>query len=343
VSAVRPRRFVSPRWLIAGALIVLVFLALVAFQLNSGAYILLPDRAHPLAGKVKLPGARPDADGGGIYYVDVFERRASLLERVWPGLHDGATIVPANEINPPGISEQQRLASDRHAMTLSQQIAAAVAERALGYPAKIRGGGVHVDGVFADSHAVGRLRSDDVIVSVDGKRVFTRLDLHAIVSKKGVGEPIRLRVRRGRKTFTITVPLASDPMDRTRPVIGILVSPALQVTLPFQVHFDIGNVGGPSAGLAFALELLELRGRDVDHGYRVAATGELAPDGRIVQIGGVEQKTIGARRSHIDVFLVPEDGGNAAEARRYAHGLKIVPVKTFQQALHALATLPPKD
>jgi PDZ domain-containing protein len=324
-------------------LIVLVFLALVAFQLNSGAYILLPDRAHPLAGKVKLVGAEPkaDTDGGGIFYVDVFERRASLLERVWPGFHDGATIVPASEINPPGISEQQRVASDRHAMTLSQQIAAAVAERALGYNAKIRGGGVHVDGVFADSHAVGRLRPGDVILSVDGKRVFTRLDLHAVVSRKHVGNRITLRVRRGHKTLTVTLRLAGDPMDERRPVIGILVSPALEVKLPFEVRFDIGNVGGPSAGLAFALELLELRGRDVDRGYRVAATGELAPDGTVGPIGGVKQKTLGAREAGVDAFLVPA-GENAQEARRYADGLRIIPVESFRQALRALATVRPK-
>jgi PDZ domain-containing secreted protein len=62
----------------------------------------------------------------------------------------------------------------------------------------------------------------------------------------------------------------------------------------------------------------------------------------VAQIGGVKQKVIGARRAHVDVFLVPVDGGNAAEAKRYAHGLRIVPVKSFQQALRVLATLPPK-
>ena len=340
--AIRRRRLLSPRWLLVGALIVLAFLALVAFQLNSGAYILLPDRAHPLVGKVKVPGATPDTGGGGIYYVDVFERRASLLERIWPGLHEGSTIVPASEINPPGISERQRIASDQHAMALSQQIATAVAVRALGYDAKIRGGGVHVDGVYSDSHASGRLRSGDVVLSVDGTPVATIPDLRAVVSKKRVGDPVTLRVQRGGRTFTLTLRLSGDPMQPRRPVIGILPSPALKVKLPFKVGFDIGNVGGPSAGLAFALELLELRGRDVDHGYRVAATGELEPDGSVVRVGGIEQKTIGARRTHIDVFLVPVDGGNAAEARRYAHGLKIVPVKSFQQALRALATLPPK-
>ena len=180
------------------------------------------------------------------------------------------------------------------------------------------------------------------MLSVDGKRIDTIPELRAALRRHRVGDAVSLRVRRKGTTRTIDVRLSGDPAQPKRPVIGILPSPALDIRLPFKVKFDIGNVGGPSAGLAFALQLLEERGRDVDRGYRVAATGELEPDGSVVRIGGVKQKTIGARRAHVDVFLVPVDGGNAAEARRYAHGLRIIPVKSFQQALHALATLPPK-
>jgi PDZ domain-containing protein len=105
------------------------------------------------------------------------------------------------------------------------------------------------------------------------------------------------------------------------------------------VTIDAGNVGGPSAGLAFALEVMEKLGRDVDHGHRVAATGEIELDGSVGEIGGVKQKTIGARKAGVDVFLVPA-GDNAEEARRYADGLRIVAVQNFRQALSALATLP---
>ena len=77
------------------------------------------------------------------------------------------------------------------------------------------------------------------------------------------------------------------------------------------------------------------------HGHRVAATGEIFPDGSIGPIGGIKQKTIGAREAGVDVFLVPA-GENAQAAKKEADGLRIVPVKTFPQALHALATLPVK-
>ena len=73
-------------------------------------------------------------------------------------------------------------------------------------------------------------------------------------------------------------------------------------------------------------------------GHKIAATGEILPDGSVGPIGGIKQKTIGAREAHVDAFLVPA-GDNAKEARRHAHGLRIIAVKNFPQALRALATV----
>ena len=124
-----------------------------------------------------------------------------------------------------------------------------------------------------------------------------------------------------------------------RPVVGILLEPDVDIRLPTKVQIDAGQVGGPSAGVAFALQVMEELGRDVDRGRRIAATGEIFLDGKIGPVGGLKQKTIGARQTGVDAFLVPA-GDNAAEARKYAHGLRIIPVETFPQALRALATLP---
>ena len=122
----------------------------------------------------------------------------------------------------------------------------------------------------------------------------------------------------------------------------MLVKTAAQIRLPIPVKIDAGSIGGPSAGLAFALDVLEELGRDVTRGYKVAATGELDMDGTVEPIGGVKQKAIGVRRAGVDVFLVPA-GDNAKEARKCAGPVKVIPVESFRQALHALATLPPKQ
>jgi ATP-dependent Lon protease len=83
---------------------------------------------------------------------------------------------------------------------------------------------------------------------------------------------------------------------------------------------------------------MEKLGRNVDRGYRVAATGELLLNGDVLPIGGVKQKAIEAEQSHVDILLVPA-GDNAAEARKYAGSVRVIPVQSFQQALHSLATV----
>jgi Lon-like protease len=190
------------------------------------------------------------------------------------------------------------------------------------------------------SHAHGTLLPGDVVVSANGQPIHDRIDLFTVLTRARAGDVVRLTIRRGRALHSLRVRTIADECDPGhRAIIGFVPFDALDVRLPFSIHFNLGDVGGPSAGLAFALEVLEQRGRDVDHGLKIAATGEIQLDGRVTRIGGVKQKTIGARQAHVAAFLVPVDGDNARVARRYAHGLRIVPVKTFQQALQALATL----
>jgi PDZ domain-containing secreted protein len=80
----------------AGALLVLAAItAGVLYLVPSGDYILLPDRAHPVAPLVRVQGGHEPRGSGQIFFVDVLERRASELESLFPWIHDGATLVPA--------------------------------------------------------------------------------------------------------------------------------------------------------------------------------------------------------------------------------------------------------
>jgi PDZ domain-containing protein len=199
--------------------------------------------------------------------------------------------------------------------------------------------GVLVTSVFRDTPAVGKLRPGDVVEYVDGIRVRTPEQLGPRIRGKPIGSTIRLGVRRNSKLETFRLRTVASPNDPKAPIVGIGIEPALRIDLPLDVDIDLGRVGGPSAGLAFALDILEELGRDVDGGRRVAATGEIALDGRVGSVGGVKQKTIGARRSGVDVFLVPA-GDNAEEASRHAGDMEVIPVRTFRQALRRLTTLP---
>jgi PDZ domain-containing protein len=326
--------------------VILSILALIAagatYVLPADAYLLLPDDAKPLAAQVAVEGERPDDDGGGIFYVDVVVRKASLLEEHVPQFRpDGADSVPAHALVPPGSSFEERRRQNLRAMSRSQEIAAAVALRELGYDVEADPGGALVVAVATDAPARGKLENGDVIVAVDGEPVQTPDELRAAIGRHEIGESVRLTVRADGKTRTEVVATIESPDAPRRPIVGINVEQLADVELPIDVDIDLGNVGGPSAGLAFALDVLEELGRDVDRGHRVAATGELQLDGTVTPVGGVKQKTIGARQTDVDVFVVPA-GDNAAEARRNAKGMRVIAVENFQQALRRLATLPKK-
>jgi Lon-like protease len=331
------RRRLTPLRLAFAGIALLLVTAFALWLIPSDSYIFLPDRAHPVDPLVRVQGGKTPK-GGGIYFVDIFVRKASLIERLWPGIHEGAEIVPKAALLGPGGSEKARVAVDAREMTRSQEIAAAVALRAAGYRVRANPTGALVEQVASDAPAAGTLLPTDVIVSAAGQRVRSPVDLRRAIGGVKPGSPVKLAVRRGKELTTLTVRTIADPHNPKREIIGIFVAPAASIKLPLKVSIDAGDIGGPSAGLAFALDLLERLGKDVDHGRKIAATGEINLDGSVGPVGGITQKTIGVRNSGIRVFLVPA-GDNAAEARRYADGMRIVPVKSFRQALRSLATL----
>ena len=328
----------KPGRLIAGGLILGALTVGAAWVLPSDSYLLLPDTAKPLADKVEVEGEKPHPPGG-IYYVDVVVREASLLEKVASMTRpDGADLVPAQALVPPGSTFRERRRQNLRQMDRSQEIAAAVALRDLGYDVKAEPEGALVVAVGDGAPAEGKLQPTDLIVAVDGKPVRTPDDLRRLIGTHEPGDSVRLRVRRGTDVEEISVGTIASTDEPGRPIVGIQVEQSADIQLPIDVEIDLAGVGGPSAGLAFALDIVEeLRG-NVDHGLKVAATGEIELDGDVLPIGGVKQKVIGARRSGADVFLVPA-GDNAREARRHAGDLRIIPVENFRQALQALATV----
>jgi Lon-like protease len=346
------KRLLSPGRLIGAGLVLLVVAAGILWILPSDYYVFLPDKARPVAPLVTVKGGKDPTGSGGIYYDAVIVRRAKLFERLFHFVHEGETLVHEQLVNPPGVSERQRRTEDLRDMARSQDIAAAVALKELGYRVVFHSMGALVDAVAPGSPAAkAGLAPTDIIVAVDGTPVRTTRDLRRVMSAHRPGDTVRLAVRSGRTIATKRVgtiegctfragSTACVP-DPKRAIIGVTVKTATRITLPIAVNIDAGSIGGPSAGLAFALDVLEELGRDVDRGYKVAATGELDADGTVEPIGAVKQKVIGVRRAKVDVFLVPA-GENAQEARKYAGPVRVIPVESFRQALRALSTLPAK-
>lgn len=312
------------------ALVVALFAVAAALVvLPSDHYLFLPDRARPVDPLVEVPGERRANEEGGIYMVDILVRKASLLERIFPRIESGATLVPEHFVNPQGLSDDERHRESLGEMSVSQKIAIAVALRNLGYEVPTE---TLVERVEAGTPADGKLEKGDVILEAKAQRVDGPDDLFRIMGGHEAGTPVPLAIRRDGQRRKLDVGTQPSEDDPDRAIMGILVG--LEIDPPVDVEIDAGDIGGPSAGLAFALDVVDELGRDVDDGRRIAVTGALGLDGDIVPIGGVKQKAIGARESGADLFLVPEE--NAREARRNGDDLEVVAVGSFAEALNEL-------
>ena len=321
-----------------GALLVTFVILL---KIPSGYYLFVPDVAHPVAPLVRVAGAKPKPSEGTLYFVDVHEIQASEFDVLFQWLHPHSTKVPESQLLPPGQNNAQYIQGTFRQMAASQKIAGAVAERELGYPVVARNNGVVVSSVYGGIPATAKVYPADIIVAANDKPTITTAALKAVIETLEPGDVVHLTIRRGSKTVHEDVKTVADPGDKRRAIIGIFIEQSAEIHLPVKVSIDAEGIGGPSAGLAFTLEVMRKLGADVTHGYRIAVTGTISLDGSVGPIGGIKQKTYGVRDAGAQVFLVPKADDNAREAKRYAGpDLKVISVTSLKQALRALAALP---
>jgi Lon-like protease len=338
------------RWLrrawpaVIGIVALIVAIALIwAWRTPSGYFVLWPDKAHLAADYLHVPGGTPPAAGTGFYFVDVHELQANKLEEFW-GRHlvGGATLIPDRDVVVPGESEKQRVKEDFQAMDTSQVVAEAVAEKALGRDVVIRHLGALVEAVSPGLPAArAGVEAGDVITAVDGHDVRSTQDLIRFTGGLHPGDTASYTFGRDGTKRLRTV-ASSD--GKHRAIIGVAIGDDIRIGhIPVKVRYTISGIGGPSAGLAFALEIYDsLSGRHLLRGHKIAATGELDPLGDVIEIGGARQKALGAIQAGADTFLVPK--ANLAEARKAAGDkLRVIAVSTFAQALRVIRSLPPKQ
>jgi Lon-like protease len=334
----------KPRWPVALAIAFAVVAAgfTYGWETQSGYYAFLPDPAHPLAKVVHAKDGKPPAKDTGFYFVDVNLLHANLIQKFWAEhLVDGASLVPDKAILAPGQSNQQRVHQDLHAMSTSQETAKVVAERALGKKVPIlRQGALLLDVTSNDPAAKAGLQPGTIVTSLNGQPVHTAQDMITDMRPVKVGQSVRLTLKQG---DPVTVRTIASPKP-VHAIIGVSIADAVRIgKIPVPVRIDTGDIGGPSAGLGFALEIYDsLSGRQLLRGHKIAVTGELDLAGGVHEIGGVQQKTIGAIDAGADTFLVPK-GDNLRDARAAANGrINVIGVTSFAQALAAIRGLPPR-
>jgi len=334
----RRRRLIRSGLLLAAAVIGIAFFVL--WRTPSSDYLFVPGGLRAVGPLVTVPNDtnRSGQTGKGIYMVDVYVKRATLLQKLFPG--SDATVVPGQALNPAGVSDQQQHAMDQLDMSQSQRAATVVALKALGYDVPVSENGALVDLVVPNSPAdKARLKPGDVIVEVNGTHIASPDDLHNTLTSVTPGSSVRLVVHRPAGLKTVVVGTEPSTQDPKRAMIGVVVEPAETFKPPVDIKINAGGVVGPSAGLAFALDIFnELGKTDLVHGRKIVATGELDLNGGVHDIGGIKQKAISARQAHADLFLVPSD--QAPEARKYAGSVEVEPVSSFDEALRDLGGQP---
>jgi len=239
------------------------------------------------------------------------------------------SVVPREVVYPPDKTTDQIDQQNAQDFTQSQNSATTAALRELGYPVL-----VSVTDVVAGGAAAGHLQAGDVITSVDGTPVTSATKLTGLIKAKPTGTPLTVGYTRAGAPGTASI-AAKD--DNGTPRIGISIKESQPS--PITVNISLANVGGPSAGLMFALGIVDkVQPADLTGGLKIAGTGEIDEDGNVGIIGGIDHKMVAAKRDGASVFLVP--AGNCAEALDHqVRGLQLVKVTTLDDALHQLETL----
>jgi Lon-like protease len=345
VAAARPRRRRLPIVLISvGVLLVVLFV--VAAIITVPYDELVPGQAQPVSQLITVPAGKGHRLHGQIYLTDVgLIENLKLIALLPAWLDNDATLVKTEDLtgNLPEAEFNDQGTVD---MEESQLTAKSVALRQLGYPVPEHDAGATVYGLLPGTPGYRALTVGDVITAVDGVATPNPSVLQSVVRTHQPGQTITLRVgsiAHPTPGHVVTLRLASiKSKDTTLPFIGIEGMGTQPVyDFPFPIKINSDEIGGPSAGLAWTLGIINsLSGGHLTGGRTIAASGTIRPDGSVGDVGGVEQKTVAVENAGATVFFVPDYPDSVDPARAKAtSNLTVFPVTSLAQALKDLERL----
>lgn len=256
------------------------------------------------------------------------DRQLTLPQAMRNWLDPHHDLFPRDIIYPPDQSADEVEQQNTAEMTGSQDSAVAAALQAAKVPFHTK-----VSTVADNSPAQGKLKPGDIVLAVDGQTVTQVPQVGEFVRKHKVGENVVFLIRRGTAEQTVQLKTAATPGDETRPMVGITIGVDSQVKVTVNLGQDIG---GPSAGTAFALAIYDkLTPGALLNGKHVAGTGTIDALGQVGAIGGIQQKIAGARNDGATVFLVPAPNC-AAALHAGVKGIQLVKISTLTDAISAL-------
>ena len=344
------------------ALVALVLLGLIGLQhWDLNEYAITPGDATPVAPLVHVTGVSTDKHHDQILLTDVFLTRVTAWNWLRYQFQGHVQFLTPDQLLSPGVPSDELDAQGYLQMSDSKQAAQVAAFRALGWKIATRPTGAVVNEVIAPSPArSARLHVGDEIVSVNSRVIqnscsfisavhdlapASKLDLGVRpvhISTSGVlswGSVARVSITTAAAPKNFVSSGCANVSGPARSWLGLAIEDGVHYAFPASVSIDTSNIGGPSAGLAMALTLIDrLSAGSLTGGHVVAATGTISANGVVGDVGGVAEKTVAVQRAGARYFIVPQV--EVATARANASpGLSVIGVKTLAQALKDLRAL----
>lgn len=342
-----------------GKLLVVLMIVAALFLFPIDSYISKPGGAYDLAPLVEVEDGDLN-DVGTFSLMTISLSKATPLTYAFAKISDKRKILPAINVRRTGESDKDYNVRQKKLMSDSQFNAITVAFKHADLPVDVQFDGVFIVSVLEGGAAYAVLEVGDKIYSIDDKNLEESGDFYKIIGNKKLGDKVQMSIERDEKFMDVSVTIKEIPKSDGRIGLGVQFQEDKTLTTDPLVEFQTSNIGGPSAGLLFTLEIMnQLIDEDLTKGYNIAGTGEMLEDGTVGRIGGADFKVIAASSEGVEIFFAPDDEipsevldrnpglkTNYAEAvemaKKIGTKMKIVPVKSIDDALDYLEKLEPK-
>lgn len=308
---------------------------------------------------------------GALLLTTVSMSYANALKYVLARFNPNAEIFKKKDIFRNGETVNEYANRQEFVMKNSQSNAIQAVYKRLNIPFRMQGEGVIVLQTLAGMPAQEKLQAGDELLRLNQEQIRSSNDVFKFIQNKQIGDRVEVTYKRAGEVGEVVISLgdlskqdtpgqAAEKELEARPGLGIVPADVLDV-IPEDVNKTVkvvaGEIGGPSAGLMFSLEIYnQLTQGDLTKGYRIAGTGEIDAEGNVSVIGGIQHKIVAADREKVEIFFAPADyhdpngkyppinnySDAVAQAKKIKTKMQVIPVKTLDDALDYLQTLEPK-
>jgi PDZ domain-containing protein len=314
-------------------------------------YIEAPGATINLKDLITVNG-NEDKSPGSFSLTSVGIRQATGLTALKAKLTPFEDVISQDELTG-GASNEEYNQLQLYYMESSQNAAIEQALKLAGKPYEMEFRGVYVMGIEKNSSFYGKLSVGDTVTKADGKSFKSTEEFMDYVQSRKVGQEMTITFLHGEEEKEASGKLIELPTNK-KAGIGITLTDHSEITSDTKVNINSGSIGGPSAGLMFTLEIYEqVSGENIRQDRKIAGTGTINSKGEVGRIGGIDKKVASADKSDVEIFFAPDDEidpevkkenpeikSNYEEAKEAAEkigtSMKIVPVKTVQDALNYL-------